>query len=437
MYTLTDFITQIPQREASDTIEKDGYFEIAFHTDYTQPVFLKIENVTAKLYVQPDFVYGITIPEVEKALDYKNDAELPVNIGIIGADSTELNALTFDYQAQYNNFFITKDGRFLGRAAIFKRADSLKLQCDRRYKKINNPYFINYYDYSIASINASVSRGENYLINSYIINKPIGYHHYEYMQFFNTCFTGYLNSVASTKRGQTLYNIINSKASLNLLDAFLKDDRFLKNDTLRELVIIKNLWDFHYNSEFSPEAIEVIVNDLNLSTKIAEHKKITSSMLSYFNKMQPGSAAPTFSARSKDGTIGSLSSFKNKWIYLTYFSTKNVESLKEMPKIAALKKKFGDKMVFVSVCLDDSLKSYTNFVKTNPKYDWYIWYNYDKSLTKTAKESYYVTGNEAYFLINNFGYLSLSPAPSPSKGIEYKLNVIFKTPKRNTKTGIR
>ena len=76
---------------------------------------------------------------------------------------------------------------------MFKRADTLKKICDKRYQKINNPYFINYIDYSIASINASVSRGENYLINGYIANKPIQYNHYEYMQFFNACFKGYLS----------------------------------------------------------------------------------------------------------------------------------------------------------------------------------------------------------------------------------------------------
>jgi hypothetical protein len=135
--------------------------------------------------------------------------------------------------------------------------------------------------------------------------------------------------------------------------------------------------------------------------------------------------------------MGALNSFKNRWIYLNFFSTQNVESLKEMPKIAALKKKFGDKMMFVSICLDDSLKSYQSYLKANPKFDWPIWYNYDKTITKTAKENYYVTGTEAYFLINNFGYLAQSPAPAPSKGIEFKLNTIFKNKGRTTKTGIR
>jgi len=437
LFTLTDFITNIKQKESQDTIQSDGFFELNLYTAFTQPVFLKIENVTAKMYVQPDFVYGITIPELDKTYDYKNDAELPVNIGIIGSDSTELNALIFDYQERYVNLFVSGENRYLSRTVMFKRADSLKKLCDLRYSKINNPYFKSYYEYSIASINASVSRGENFLINSYIINKPIQYDHYEYMQFFNTCFTGYLNSVASMRKGQSLYNIINVKGSYELLNDFLRTDKFLTNDSLRELVIIKNMLDFHYSSDFAPEAIEVIVSDLNQSTKNSQHKKITATMFSFFNKMQPGSTAPNFSAKTKAGTLADLSAFKGKWIYLNFFSTKNIESLKEMPKIAALKKKLGDRMVFISICLDDSLKSYVNYIKANPKFDWNIWYNYDKAIVKTAKENYFVSGTEGYFLINNFFYLAQSPAPSPSNGIEFKLNSIFKINKKNTKTGIR
>lgn len=434
---LSDYITNTRQKEDEDTIQPDGYFELHFHSDHTQPVFLKIDNVVAKLYVQPDFVYGITIPELEKDFDYNNDAELPINIGIVGTDTTELNILTFDYEKLFNNLFDNKDGKFLSRPMMFKRADTLKKICDNRYKNIKNNYFKNYVEYSIASINASVSRGENYLINGYIVNKPIQYDHYEYMQFFNACFKGYLNTYASSQKGQTLYNIINVKADYGLLSEFLKNDKFLKSDSLRELVILKNLWDFHFSNDFSPEAVENIISQFQQKTKIKQHKKIANSMMVYFNKMQVGSKAPDFSARAKDGTVGSLSSFKGRWIYLNFFSTKNSESLREMPKIEALKKKFGDKLVFVSICLDDSLKSFTNYLKLNPKQNWTIWYNYDKSFTKTAKDNYFVTGTEAYFFINNFGYLAQSPALAPSQGIEYKLNAIFKPARRNTKTGIR
>jgi hypothetical protein len=182
--TETDYITNTRFKENSDTIAADGFFELNIQIESTRPVTLKIDQVVADLYLEPDFVYGITIPELDKDRDYKNDVELPVNIGIVGADSTELNNLIFDYQEQYNRLFISDEGRYLSRAMMFKLADSLQKLCDKRYAGVNNVYFKNYTLYSIASLNASVSRGENYLINGYILNRTIQYHHFEYMHFF-------------------------------------------------------------------------------------------------------------------------------------------------------------------------------------------------------------------------------------------------------------
>jgi len=408
-----------------------------FQSEHIQPVTLRIDNVVSELYVQPDFVYGLTFPEAEQSFDYRNGAELTVNVSIIGADSTELNNLIFDYQEQYNNLFLPKDNRFLSRAVLFRRVDSLQKICNKRYAKIKNDWFKNYITYSIASVNANLSRGENYLISGYILKKPVLYEHSEYMQFFNACFKGYLNTIASARKGPSLYNIINVRANYDALNAYLKEDRFLKSDSIRELVMMKNLWDFYFSADFSPEAIEQIISQLNLQTKNAAHKKITANMLAYFNKMQVGSPAPDFAAVTAGGTMGTLNTFKGRWVYLNFFSAKNLESLREMPKIAALKKKYGDKVVFISICVDDSMKTYRDYLKSNPKFDWPIWYNYNKSLSKTARDNYFVTGTEAYFLISNFGYLAQSPALSPSKGIEYKFNLLFRIRAKTTKTGIR
>lgn len=437
LLSIQDHITGLRQKEASDTIQTDGYFELNMQSNYTQPVILRINNVIGKLYVSPDFVYGITIPELEQAADYRNDAELEVNIGVIGKDSTELNALIFDYQRVYNSLFLSVGEKYLSRPLIFRKADSLQLICDKRYAKIKNPYFKSYYQYSIASINASVSRGENYLIGNYIQNKAIQYHHAEYMNFFNSCFSGYLKTVASSRKGETLFNIINVKGDYHLLNEFMLAEKTMKNDSLRELVIIKNLWELYYSAEFDPNAVRKIVSDINVETKIEKHREITAHMLGYFNKMQNGSPAPMIKARNKTGGISDLVELKGKWIYLNFFSTKKTESAREMYKIASLKKKMGDRLLFVSICTDDSLSTYTGFIKANPKLDWNIWYNSDKRIQKNAKESYFVTGSEAYFLIDNNGYLAQSPALSPSGGIEYKLNSIFKPVRKNIKTGIR
>ena len=160
-------------------------------------------------------------------------------------------------------------------------------------------------------------------------------------------------------------------------------------------------------------------------------------MLAYMNKLKVGSQAPSFAALSKDNKLMQFSSLKKHWVYLNFFSTANIESLKEMPKIATLKKKMGDKVIFVSICLDDSVTNYRKFLRENPKYDWPIWYNNYPGIKVTAKDAYSVTGTEAYFLIDQLGNLVASPAISPSKGIEYKLNIIFRIKRKDTKTGLR
>jgi hypothetical protein len=437
LYTETDLITHIEHKETEDTIQKDGYFELQFHTSGVQLVKIRIDQAIAKLYVEPDYVYGITLPEVDPTFKYDNGSELELNIGLMSNDSTELNALIMDYQTVYNNFFIGTEQRFLSRPMMFKRADSLQKYCDQRYKNITNQYFKSHVLYSIASVNASVSRGENYLINGYILHKPILYNNKAYMDFFETCFKGYLSVASTAKSSQSLQYLVNNSGDYQRLNAYFKDDKFLKKDSIRELVILQNLWTFYFNPDYNTESIKRLVSQIHSFTKIEEHKRICSTMLSFMNKMLPGSEAPVFIAKSSSGKPVTLNSFKGKWIYLNFFSTSNTESLREMPKILALKKKFGDKVVFLSVCLDDSLKTYKDYLTANPRFNWPIWFNNGVLSGKSAREAYSVTGTEAYFLISNQFYLVQSPALSPSQGIEYRFNMLFKPKRKNTKTGIR
>ncbi len=436
-YSEVDHITHLQRLEATDTIDTEGYFDLHLYNKETQRIKLKIEQATMDLYIQPDFVYGITVPELDQAYNYNNDSELFLNIGVIGNDSTELNALIMDFEKIYNQFFAGDEGRFLSRPMMFRRIDSLQKTCDLRYQNINNSYFKSHVKYTIASVNASVSRGEYYLINGYILNQPILYNNEAYMDFFASCYTGYLNVASTAKAEQSLQDLINSEKNADHIDVYFKTDRFLKKDSIRELVILQNLWQFYFIGNYDTETIKKIIASIQHESKIEEHRKICSNMLTYMNKLLIGSDAPQFSARAANAKMGSLQMFKGRWIYLNFFSTKNAQSMREMPKIADLKKQFGDKLVFLSICLDDSVNTYMNYVRSNPKFNWPIWFNNEKRLSKTAKEAYFVSGTEAYFLINSLGALSLSPAPSPSEGIEYRLNLIFKPKRKNTRTGIR
>jgi hypothetical protein len=428
-----DYVTGIPETQDTDTVNADGSFSLAMKTEFTRPATLAIGKVSGSLFVRPDYVYSVRFP-APAAVD-PHAAGQEVDVAVVGSDSTELNALVIDYQDVYNNLMSAAGSRYLSRPALIRRADSLWKICDVRYARINDDYFRNYFTYSIASLNAAISRGRSFLMAAFITGKPVLVDHSAYMEFFQTCFRGYFNAVASKYPGRSLYNIVNEQAELKQLDDFVRQDPVLANDTLRELVIISSLWESCFDPQFRQEQVLKIISQLNRQTSVAAHRRITSNMMGWFGKLLPGSAAPDFTVLRPDGSKATLSSLKGRWIYLNFFSTSNIETLREMPKIAALKKAYGDKITFVSICVDDSVAAYRRYLRTTPGLSWAVWF--DGVPGMKAREKYYVTGGEGYFLVSNAGYLQQSPALSPSKGIEYQFNKLFKTKAKTRKTGIR
>ena len=433
----SDLITYTRVREAVDTIDKNGFFELELQIEKTQPVQLQIDNLFGKLYIQPDYVYGITFPGLDSTLDVRKETETNVDIGVISGDTTELNTLIIDFNKVYNTVFENAPNQFLNKTRVFQKLDTVKLICSWRYAKNKNIYFRNYVEYNIAELNSNASRSKFFLSTNYIINKPVQYNQFEYMTFFNAFFKGYLEAYSGGNAGENIHHLINTGGQYKELKAFVKKDPLMANDTLCELVIIKSLWDYYYNAQFDRGQVLAITEQFFETTKIQPCKKIAGNILQVAYKLSVGSSAPIFSAADRSGKVISLTDFSKRYVYLNFFSIKNIESLKEMPKIADLVKKYADKVVFVSICTDDSLKSYKNFLKANPKYNWTILFNNSAAKGNTAYEQYNVKGLPAFFFINQYGNLAQSPAISPAQGFEYKLKALFKSKKKDTKIGIR
>jgi hypothetical protein len=430
----SDYITYTRIKESADTVDKDGYFELKLHSPVTKPILINIDNLIGKIYVQPNFVYGIYFPPTDSLTNNQEGTETTVDITVYGKDSTELNALIIDFNTQYNNLFVnTKDG-YLSPMKLNALLDTFLVATKKRYQHIKNPYFRTYIDYSFADFFSNISRSKTILYKQFIDRRPILYDNYEYMQFFNTHFKGYLKAYASTKNGGNIYNSINAYANYGNLQKQFKADESVKNDTVRELLILKGLIDFYYSPDFDKQQVQSVIEQLYRETSIQEHKKIAGNMLQATYKLQPGAKAPDFVAEDRVGIKVNLSNYKGKYIYLNFFSTQSDNSLKEMQKIVDLKKKFNDKITFVSVCLDDSLKTYRAYLKANPKQDWVILHQAQNS---SAKQAYNIKTLSGFFFINQQMQLAQSPAIMPSEGLEYKFNALFRPRKKNTIPGVR
>lgn len=430
----SDYVTYTRVKETADTVDKDGYFELKIQSEITKPVLISINNLVGKIYVQPNFVYGIYFPERDSTANNQEGTESIVDITVYGKDSTELNALIIDFNTQYNNLFLNTKDVYLSPQKINVMLDTFLTASKKRYQNIKNPYFKHYVEYSFADFFSNTSRSKTVLYKQFIENRPILYNNYEYMAFFNAHFKGYLKAYASTKNGGNIYNSINTFADYHDLLNNFKSDKSITNETLRELLILKGLIDFYYSPDFDQKQVQSVIEQVYRETAVPEHKKIALNMLQRVYKLQVGSPAPDFVANDKNGMKVNLSHYKGKYIYLNFFSTQSENSLKEMQKIIDLKKKFSDKVTFVSVCLDDSVKTYKAYLKANPKQDWVILHQAPNS---SAKQAYNIISFSGFYLINHLMQLAQSPALMPSEGLEYKFNSLFRQRKKNTITGVR
>ncbi len=430
----SDYVTYTKTKESIDTVDKDGYFELKIQTQTTKPVLISINNLVGKLYIQPNFVYGIYFPQVDSTYNNQEGTESKATISVYGKDSTELNALIIDFNEQYNTYFAKANERYLSPTKLNAVLDTFYMTTRKRYKANKNSYFKNYVDYSFANFYSNTSRSKAYLQKSFIDNKPILYNNYEYMEFFNSYFKGYLKAFASTKTGGSIFNSINSFADYNDLRNQFNSDKTITNDTIKELIILKGLIDFYYSPDFDKHQVQSVIEQLYRSTPSVQNKKIAFNLLQTIYQLQSGAPAPDFVANDKAGMKVNLSYYKGKYIYLNFFSTTSDISLKEMQKISDLKKKFNDKVTFISVCLDDSVKTYKQYLKLNPKQDWIILH---QATNSSAKQAYNITSLSGYFFINQQLQLVQSPALTPSEGIEYKFHALFRPKRKNTITGVR
>ena len=430
----SDYVTYTKTKESIDTIDKDGYFELKIQTQTTKPVLISINNLVGKLYIQPNFVYGIYFPQLDSTYNNQEGTESKATISVYGKDSTELNALIIDFNEQYNLHFAKANERYLSPTKLNALLDTFYMVTRKRYKANKNSYFKNYVDYSFANFYSNTSRSKVYLQKTFIDNKPILYNNYEYMEFFNSYFKGYLKAFSSTKTGGSIFNSINSFADYNDLRNQFNSDKTITNDTIKELIILKGLIDFYYSPDFDKRQVQSVIEQLYRSTPSVQNKNIAFNLLQTIYQLQPGAPAPDFTANDKVGMQVNLSYYKGKYIYLNFFSTQSDISLKEMQKITDLKKKFNDKVTFISICINDSVKTYKQYLKSNPKQDWVILH---QAANSTARQAYNITSLSGYFFINQQLQLVQSPALTPSEGIEYKFHALFRPKRKNTITGVR
>lgn len=410
-----DYISNTQKQLTYSIIDSSGNFTLEFDSKDIQYVTLKVEKNISSMYIEPKGNYEVILFSPDSTTYQNPNLEHTVKLSIKLKSKTEINSLTMDYDKRFDDFLTVDYMAFLKRTPQVK-IDSFKLAMTEYYSTVNNPYFKNYVTYTIASIEQKTKMSEKKLFAEYISKKPILYNNTEYMLFFNDFFKQKIQDFSMTNAGAPMAFQINDRGSFPGTMEVLKRNEFLQNDTLRELVLIKGIYEAYYDNSFKRPSIIAILQQVIQETKIAEHKHIAQNILNSFSKLKIGGQAPFFELPDKTGATHSLDELRTKkYVYLMFYDATCSACQQQMKIIPSLIKTYGERITFVSISTDKTNAGLKNFQSKNPKYNWL--FLYDNSVGK-LKSDYEIKSMPTYFLINPEGKFIQVPAESPDEDID-------------------
>lgn len=431
VWVYRDLISNTEKQLTYSTIDSVGNFLLEFNTKHIQYITLKIDKNIASMHVDSNATYEIIIMPPDSTTYQNPNLEHDVRISIRLKSKTEINALTIDYEKQFDDFLTREYKSFVSRNPQPK-IDSFKVMMHHFYADVKNNYFDAYRMYSIAALEEKTMASRKKLYNAYLHQKPILYNDVEYFNFFNTFYKQYLRSIYLA-HGQAFKDQIEVHNNYTGIMDILKKDDFLKNDSIREIVLIRGLYESYYDGTFKKESIVKFLEYVLETSIIAENKQIIQNILHSFSKLKPGAPAPYFELPDKMGLTHSLDELRNKkFVYIFFFDQQCTACAQQMKIIPSLKKQYGTRIEFVGISADKTNSDLNQFCLKNPQYDWLFLYDNTGS---TLKNTYEIRSLPAYFLIDMEGKFVQAPADTPDGDIERVFYDITKPKVKKHKVG--
>lgn len=415
LYTYKDYITKTKVLIESVPISPEGKFSFKLSENVSSSTFsgiFKIENFAGSIYIEPNSGYEIELAKPDSG-DFQEDRINYLVINIL-LPKNELNLFTNSFLEKYNRFVEKNYALFVSRSAK-NEVDSFKMKSLKEYEKSGNPYFKNYVNYYLGSLDLIASANRARVYKDYFASSLVEYKNDSYMNFFNEFYNKQFDSFSEPYTRELLISAVNVQKSYESAINALSKEKLLGNEKILELVLMKGLYENYNNKEFNKKSIQLILRELVKKSPFPEHKEIAMTILQEVEKLGVGAKAPEFSLFDQDQKRVNLSDFKGKYVYLDFWATWCVPCIKEMPAMAELKKKYDKDIVFISISIDNDLKTMQKFLKKKKEYDWtFLHYgSYPE-----VKELYNVLAIPVYYLIDPDGVIIQSPAYRPSGKME-------------------
>jgi peroxiredoxin len=413
-YTTADYISGTEKELGRGMIASSGDFRIGIPTENTLQVFASLGVFKTLLWIEPRQEYHILLPEkVEKSpQEMLNPFFEPVEIqlAIENFREDELNTLIMMFRDAYNPYY-DKHVNDIYTKPQPARIEADIEQIEKSFRKYANPYFKAYRYYAYGQLKLSG------IAQEYFDGKPVLQDHPAYMELFNQVYDKYFTFLGRSEAGKKIYRDINQFRSYSSLQQTLSEDTHITSDTLREMVILKSVYDEFYGMEFSRDGLLSILDSLILTTSDSRHKETGMIIRHKITRLQEGYDPPDFELIDADSNLVRLRDFTGKYVYLCFCTSSSYTCLNEYKLLHDIYQRHQKKLAIVTISTDPYDSSFDLFRNKN-NYRWvFLYYGHQPGVIK----DFDIRAFPTYFLIGPDGKLIYSPAPSPSENFEIKL----------------
>ena len=418
LFEYSDLITFRQKQIDSKVVDETGNFEFNLVIYEPQYVSFRIDHARNGMYIEPGNTYEIEFSHLD--FDAINDRRSlyidPINIPfeIRNMPPDCINSLIDSLDRMFDefileNFSMSNYGRMGPLLVQFRELT------DSVFTGIDKKYFKDYYDYKFGRFyNITNSKPAYNLALEYFFDMDVLYKNMEYMDYFNSYFE---NFVINGSRNIRLYDIeftVNELGSYTALMDSLGKDSVLRNEVLREMVLLKSMDKLYNHRDFSKNNMSAILEEVANNSKFPAHRTIAENILWAKNHLTFGSDAPDFLLVGGKGEEISLSDFEGKYLYLSFFTTWCVPCNAELPVIETLYSEYADIVEFVSVSVDRHTTPYYDYLRKND-FSWQIFHfndNFD------MLDDYNVRSYPVFVLISPDGKIMNYPSLYPSIAIQ-------------------
>ncbi|MBM3404353.1 MAG: TlpA family protein disulfide reductase [Bacteroidetes bacterium] len=411
-----DQITFREKTLASARIDLNSRFVLIFDLKEIAFAYLAIDLNRAEWFIEPGNKYQVAIaPHIYDDFSQVNPFAKAKNLSllIISGDDSGLNREIGDFNDFYHGF-ILRNFNLLYKDRNRKQLDSFMTVSRVMAAQSALPYVRDYIRYRGASVELlAKSAGIPSMMKKYILQQPILFNHVEYMDFFNQFFDKYLTATSLPLRHLLYREIIAEPEAYKELITLMARDTLLKDMQLRELVLLKGLYEFKEEPAYKKKDLVRVVAEISKKSSFQEIRHIAGNVHFMLTHLAPGSEAPTFSLE-KDGKPFSLSSLKGKWVLLNFWTTYCMPCLTELEFMKMFSPELRNKIVMISISADKEAMTMEYFLKSK-EFPWTFIHmgNHFEIL-----EDYNVKSYPVFVLIDPDGNIVSYPAPMPGEGLQ-------------------